>query len=99
MRCELAAALIHDPAVLYLDEPTIGMDVVVKEQVREFLRDQVENRGRTVVLTTHDMTEVERLAERVILITAGSCTTATWTRCARTIWGLIVPMDMRIWRK
>ncbi len=71
VRCDLAAALIHDPAVLYLDEPTIGMDVVVKEQVREFLRDQVEQRGRTVVLTTHDMTEVERLAERLILINGG----------------------------
>ncbi len=71
VRCDLAAALIHDPAVLYLDEPTIGMDVVVKEQVREFLRDQVEQRGRTVVLTTHDMTEVERLAERVVLINGG----------------------------
>jgi ABC-2 type transport system ATP-binding protein len=71
VRCDLAAALIHDPAVLYLDEPTIGMDVVVKEQVREFLKDQVEQRGRTVVLTTHDMTEVERLAERVVLINHG----------------------------
>jgi len=71
VRCDLAAALIHDPAVLYLDEPTIGMDVVVKEQVREFLRDQVEQRGRTVVLTTHDMTEVERLASRIVLINGG----------------------------
>jgi ABC-2 type transport system ATP-binding protein len=71
VRCDLAAALIHDPAVLYLDEPTIGMDVVVKEQVRNFLRDQVEQRGRTVVLTTHDMTEVERLAERAVLIDQG----------------------------
>ncbi|MGP4086912.1 ABC transporter ATP-binding protein [Streptomyces sp. KR55] len=71
VRCDLAAALLHDPQVVFLDEPTIGMDVVVKEQVREFLRHQVEERGRTVLLTTHDMTEVERLAERVVLINHG----------------------------
>ncbi|MER6955171.1 ATP-binding cassette domain-containing protein [Streptomyces sp. NPDC000618] len=71
VRCDLAAALLHDPPVVFLDEPTIGMDVVVKEQVREFLRHQVEHRGRTVLLTTHDMTEVERLAERVVLINHG----------------------------
>ena len=71
VRSDLAAALLHDPRVVFLDEPTIGMDVVVKEQVREFLRYQVEQRGRTVLLTTHDMTEVERLAERVVLINHG----------------------------
>ncbi|WSQ12630.1 ATP-binding cassette domain-containing protein [Streptomyces sp. NBC_01231] len=71
VRSDLAAALLHDPQVVFLDEPTIGMDVVVKEQVREFLRHQVEQRGRTVLLTTHDMTEVERLAGRVILINHG----------------------------
>ena len=71
VRSDLAAALLHDPQVVFLDEPTIGMDVVVKEQVREFLRHQVEERGRTVLLTTHDMTEVERLAERVVLINHG----------------------------
>ncbi|MCW6009517.1 ATP-binding cassette domain-containing protein [Micromonospora sp. CPCC 205371] len=71
VRCDLAAALIHDPKIVFLDEPTIGMDVVVKEQVREFLRHQVEQRGRTVVLTTHDMTEVNRLAERIVLINHG----------------------------
>ena len=71
VRCDLAAALIHDPPVVFLDEPTIGMDVVVKEQVREFLRDQVTRRGRTVLLTTHDMPEVARLAERVALIGQG----------------------------
>ncbi|GGK79495.1 ABC transporter ATP-binding protein [Streptomyces flaveus] len=71
VRSDLAAALLHDPPVVFLDEPTIGMDVVVKEQVREFLRYQVEERGRTVLLTTHDMTEVERLAERVVLINHG----------------------------
>lgn len=71
VRSDLAAALLHDPPVVFLDEPTIGMDVVVKEQVREFLRHQVAERGRTVLLTTHDMTEVERLAERVVLINHG----------------------------
>jgi ABC-2 type transport system ATP-binding protein len=71
VRCDLAAALLHDPMIVFLDEPTIGMDVVVKEQVREFLRYQVERRGRTVVLTTHDMTEVSRLAERIVLINHG----------------------------
>jgi ABC-2 type transport system ATP-binding protein len=71
VRSDLAAALLHDPPVVFLDEPTIGMDVVVKEQVREFLRYQVEERGRTVLLTTHDMTEVERLAERVVLVNHG----------------------------
>lgn len=71
VRCDLAAALLHDPPVVFLDEPTIGMDVVVKEQVRALLRHQVEQRGRTVLLTTHDMTEVERLAERVVLINYG----------------------------
>jgi ABC-2 type transport system ATP-binding protein len=71
VRCDLAAALLHDPRIVFLDEPTIGMDVVVKEQVREFLRHQVTERGRTVLLTTHDMTEVARLAERVVLINHG----------------------------
>lgn len=71
VRCDLAAALLHDPSVVFLDEPTIGMDAVVKEQVREFLRHEVTTRGRTVLLTTHDMVEVERLAHRVVLINHG----------------------------
>ncbi|MFJ3220250.1 ATP-binding cassette domain-containing protein [Kitasatospora sp. NPDC086801] len=71
VRADLAAALLHDPPIVFLDEPTIGMDAVVKEQVREFLRYQVTERGRTIVLTTHDMSEVSRLAERVVLINHG----------------------------
>jgi ABC-2 type transport system ATP-binding protein len=71
VRCEMAGAMLHDPAIVFLDEPTIGMDVVVKEQTRTFLRSQVEERGRTIVLTTHDMTEVARLCERVLLINHG----------------------------
>ncbi|HZV25043.1 MAG TPA: ATP-binding cassette domain-containing protein [Acidothermaceae bacterium] len=71
VRCEIAGAMLHDPSIVFLDEPTIGMDVVVKEQTRQFLRSQVEERGRTIVLTTHDMTEVARLCERVLLINHG----------------------------
>lgn len=71
VRCDLAAALLHDPQIVFLDEPTIGMDVVVKEQVREFLRREVSERERTVVLTTHDMTEVAHLTQRVALIDHG----------------------------
>ena len=71
VRCDLAAALLHSPTVVFLDEPTIGMDVVVKEQVRSFLLHQVRQFGLTVLLTTHDLVEVEQLAERVILIKDG----------------------------
>jgi ABC-2 type transport system ATP-binding protein len=71
VRCDLAAALLHNPPVVFLDEPTIGMDVVVKQQVRALLQHQVTEGGRTVLLTTHDMTEVERLADRVVLINHG----------------------------
>jgi ABC-2 type transport system ATP-binding protein len=71
VRCDLAAAILHDPVAVFLDEPTIGMDVVAKEQVRNFLRQETTERGRTVLLTTHDMTEVARLADRVVLINHG----------------------------
>jgi ABC-2 type transport system ATP-binding protein len=71
VRCDVAASMLHDPPLVFLDEPTIGMDVVAKEQVREFLRSQVDEHGRTVLLTTHDMTEVDKLGERVLLIDNG----------------------------
>ncbi|WP_327233989.1 ATP-binding cassette domain-containing protein [Streptomyces sp. NBC_01317] len=71
VRCDMAAAVLHDPAILFLDEPTIGMDVVAKERTRAFLLQQVHERGRAVVLTTHDMTDVARLCERVLLINHG----------------------------
>jgi ABC-2 type transport system ATP-binding protein len=71
VRCDLAAAILHDPPTIFLDEPTIGMDAVVKEQVREFIKYQVTERARTIILTTHDMAEVSRLADRVLLIHHG----------------------------
>jgi ABC-2 type transport system ATP-binding protein len=72
MRCDLAAALLHDPPVLFLDEPTVGMDVVVKEHVRQLLAHLAADRGTTIVLTTHDLGDVERLCERVIVLDKGT---------------------------
>ncbi|MBT2443174.1 ATP-binding cassette domain-containing protein [Streptomyces sp. ISL-36] len=71
MRGDIAAALLHDPDVLYLDEPTIGLDVVSKARVREFLRELNASRGTTVLLTTHDLTDIEQLCKRVMVIDHG----------------------------
>ena len=71
MRGDLAAALLHNPAILYLDEPTIGLDVVAKERIRAFLLDLNRRAGVTVLLTTHDMADISRLCERMLLIDRG----------------------------
>ena len=71
MRAEFAAALLHDPAILFLDEPTIGLDAPSKLAVREFVQRLNREQGVTVLLTTHDMHDVEALAERVIVIGQG----------------------------
>jgi ABC-2 type transport system ATP-binding protein len=71
MRCDLAASLIHAPALLFLDEPTIGLDAVSKLAVRDFVRRRNRERGVTVILTTHDMDDIEALCSRVILIHRG----------------------------
>ncbi|CAM5576631.1 ABC transporter ATP-binding protein [Streptomyces coeruleorubidus] len=71
MRGDIAAALLHDPEVLYLDEPTIGLDVVSKSKVREFLRELNAERGTTVLLTTHDLQDIEQLCKRVMVIDHG----------------------------
>ena len=71
MRGDIAAALLHDPEVLYLDEPTIGLDVVSKNRVREFLAEVNGESGTTVLLTTHDLTDIERLCSRVMVIDHG----------------------------
>jgi ABC-2 type transport system ATP-binding protein len=72
MRCEIAASLIHNPKILFLDEPTIGLDAVSKIAVRQFVKTINKEKGVTVILTTHDMNDIEALAERVILIGKGS---------------------------
>lgn len=71
MRCEIAAALIHSPRILFLDEPTIGLDAVSKLAVREFVCELNRERGTTVILTTHDMQDIEALTSRIILIGKG----------------------------
>lgn len=71
MRANLAAALLHDPDILFLDEPTIGLDVVAKERIRQFIQRVNRQRGTTVILTTHDLSDVEKLCERVMIIDHG----------------------------
>lgn len=71
MRSELAAALIHEPHVVYLDEPTIGLDLIVKERIRDFIKTQCISKGMTVILTTHDLGDIEELCRRVIMIDDG----------------------------
>ncbi|MFZ5817891.1 MAG: ABC transporter ATP-binding protein [Bacillota bacterium] len=71
MRADLAAALLHDPTIVYLDEPTIGLDVVAKEKIRDFIREINRERGVTVILTTHDMQDIEKICARMILIDHG----------------------------
>lgn len=71
MRCEIAASLLHEPKLLFLDEPTIGLDVVSKIAVRDFIKKMNAEHKTTVILTTHDMQDIEAITDRVILIGKG----------------------------
>jgi ABC-2 type transport system ATP-binding protein len=71
MRCEIAASLLHSPKILFLDEPTIGLDAVSKLAVRDFIRTRNQTHGTTVILTTHDMQDIEALTNRILLIGRG----------------------------
>ena len=71
MRCELAAALLHNPSILFLDEPTIGLDIVVKTEIRQFLQSLNARYGTTILLTTHDLQDIEALCSRVIMLDDG----------------------------
>ncbi len=71
MRCDIAASLLHNPPILFLDEPTIGLDVVAKDRIREFLKEINRNFGTTILLTTHDLSDIEELCRRLIIIDHG----------------------------
>ena len=71
MRCEIAASLIHNPEILFLDEPTIGLDAVSKQVVREFIKKLNQEKHTTIILTSHDMADITTLAKRIILIGKG----------------------------
>jgi len=72
MRADLCAAMLHEPTLLFLDEPTIGLDVVAKEKIRQFIKHVNQDRNTTIILTTHDLSDVEKLCERVIIIDQGT---------------------------
>ncbi|MDF2943361.1 MAG: sugar transporter ATP-binding protein [Herbinix sp.] len=72
MRADLAAALIHKPRILYLDEPTIGLDIVIKKKIRQFLKELNHSNHTTVLLTTHDLEDIEDICERIVIIDKGS---------------------------
>lgn len=71
MRADIAASLLHNPSVIYLDEPTIGLDVAVKERVCEFLKKINKERGTTILLTSHDLDDIEKVCSRIIVIDKG----------------------------
>ena len=71
MRCDMAAALLHNPPLLFLDEPTIGLDIVAKENIRSFLKRVNREFGTTVLLTTHDLSDIEELCPRLMIIDKG----------------------------
>ena len=71
MRCEIVASLLHAPSLLFLDEPTIGLDITAKAAIRDFIREQAEAEGQTVLLTSHDTRDIELVCDRVIVINRG----------------------------
>lgn len=71
MRCEIAATFLHNPKIVYLDEPTIGLDVLVKENIRKFIKDINKEKNTTVILTTHDLKDIEDVCDRIILLDKG----------------------------
>lgn len=87
MRCELVASLLHQPKVLFLDEPTIGLDIVVKTEIREFLLNLNREHGTTILLTTHDLQDIEALCSRVIMLDDGNIIYDGGLEHLKSTWG------------
>lgn len=100
MRADLAAALLHDPKILFLDEPTIGVDLVTKEKLRIFIKEINVNKKVTILLTTHDMNDIEKLCSRVMIINNGQLIYEGNMNRIRTVFGeyrtLIVRFDKQV---
>lgn len=92
MRCDIAAALLHNPSILFLDEPTIGLDVAVKASIRDFIKEANRDFGTTVILATHDLGDIEELCRRVLMIDSGKL---LFDGTLGTLTGM-VPMDRRL---
>lgn len=71
MRCEIAASFLHNPKIVYLDEPTIGLDFMVKEKIRKFIKQLNKDKNTTVILTTHDLQDIDEICNRIIIIDQG----------------------------
>jgi ABC-2 type transport system ATP-binding protein len=72
MKCELVCALLHDPELIFLDEPTIGLDIISKETFRRFIKEVNRDRQTTFIVTTHDLSDIERLCDNVLIINKGT---------------------------
>jgi len=83
MRGELAMALLHEPEILFLDEPTIGLDVLAKDRIREFLKLVNRERGVTIMLTTHNLRDIEELCERLLVVNLGKLVYDGWIDALR----------------
>ncbi len=88
MRCDLAASLLHNPQIAFLDEPTIGLDAIAKDSIRSFLRHVNREFGTTIILTTHDLREIEELCQRILVIDKGKIIYDGTLNAVKTLSGL-----------
>lgn len=99
MRADLAAAFIHNPKVIYLDEPTIGLDVVVKDNVRKAIKKINEDFGTTIILTTHDLNDIEELCNRIIIIDSGKLIYDGGLQEIKELYGYMTNIEVQLKRE